>query len=259
MSVDKFFIAIVKESHDELCLVVCDHIIGARKGLSGVLLGGNATSSPGRLCIEHKLLKSVGIANVGEANDDDSMCLEVLEMKANDRGEAVLLSNSQKARTSGGWNELTAINLGIADSCKLVGIPQISTQRPRWSSVEKIPSRRVMVCKSIDSGSAPRSIAIFSRSATSLAACSLGYQMRALVKRASRSSGTEPASRLFTPVAPSSAPGPVPTLPPAMYVEETPAPVADATDPPGVNAFAIGESGLTALLAEGLTRKTSSL
>jgi len=38
------------------------------------------------------VLKSIGIANVGEANADDSINLEVLEMKANDRVETLLLN-----------------------------------------------------------------------------------------------------------------------------------------------------------------------
>jgi hypothetical protein len=92
LSNDTSLIAIIEESDKELCLVVSDHISWSRVCVSGVFLWGNTTSSPGRLCIQHKVLKSIGIANVGEANDDDSMYLEVLEMKANDRVETLLLN-----------------------------------------------------------------------------------------------------------------------------------------------------------------------
>ena len=89
---DTSLIAIVEESDNELCLIVSDIISWSRVCVSGVFLWGNTTSSPGRLCIEHKVLKSIGIANVGEANADDSINLEVLEMKANDRVETLLLN-----------------------------------------------------------------------------------------------------------------------------------------------------------------------
>lgn len=80
-------IAIIEDSDDELCFKVGDGVSWVVECLFCVLLWRDTASSPIWLSVLQELLNLEGVANVGEADDDDSVLAEVLVADANERVE----------------------------------------------------------------------------------------------------------------------------------------------------------------------------
>jgi hypothetical protein len=66
-------IAIIEDGDDELCFKVGDGVSWVVECLFCVLLWRDTASSPSWLSVLQELLNLESVANVGEANDDDSM------------------------------------------------------------------------------------------------------------------------------------------------------------------------------------------